>query len=425
VRKIFPSWCVFFLGTALPLFAQGTSRGHEAKSPYLMYMIYLSGVLALLFVWEFVDWMMRKKAQGSMVDSVETINVVEEAPDDDPFRALLKEESAGYAASAQTKPPVESPEEPEEESGAELETIAEEEAPVPQKVEKDEKKEKSKRTIHVDIQPPPSAPEKVAQAPPSQEDKRKIKLAEPVAIDEEGWRDLMQKASQENEKKEEGHQVVVEATTAVIVDQSAVAKKTAELPRAPQEQPEEEEDPWKALLKKSKQEEESTKEVEKPWSTLLKGDKGKSSEPPLPLAEPLSIELGNGRKGDSDSSTDIEPDIRHEKKSGPSSDAQDEADEEARRAQGSDSEAKALDLKVDKKKEDSDEEKKSSSKENIPTFIKKASRVITIPSPFDKGDEKEDQRKSPGVLSTPKDDRKFITLDGSPRKAQDDEKSDD
>jgi hypothetical protein len=422
VRRIIWSSCAFFFVTAVPLFAQSASRPHEGKSPYLMYMIYLSGALVLLFIWEFVDWIVRKKTQVSLVESTETISVVDEAQDDDPFRALLKEESAGYNVISQAKPPAE-PEQAEEPE-LEPETVETyQETPIVQKVEREEKKEK-KRLIHVDIQPPPAAPETVAAGSPVLEEKRKVKLAEPVAIDEEGWRDLMQKASQENEQLTEAKKADVQTAAVLSEEMPAVSKKTKELQQAAVPEPPEEEDPWKALLKKSKQEEESNKEVEKPWSSLIKGEAGKDAES-RPLEAAPIIELGDGRKAADTSSAEIRPIFSGGGKDAEHGADSDAAEAEMKEGQGRVPDVKAIDLKVEKKKEDIDREKKSSSKESIPTFIKKASRVITIPSPFDKGEDKEEQRKSPGVLSSPKDERKFISLDGSSRKAGDEEKSED
>lgn len=260
VQRVTGFVCLLLTFTALPSLCANATASESGKSNYIQLMFLFLTILILLLIWELVEFFLKKKNEMKAGDSAEVVPVISEEPqEEDPFRALLKEETTEYAAAAgQPK------EHQEDEEHASTQIAAPQFISEPLPVV-EEKKERAKRTVHLDVNESPVEVIKEAPPPPkAPEEKKSVKIAaKPAAksnIDEEGWRDLMQKASKEHDDEAPRKETPV----------FSKAKETSR-----EEVPEnvEEDDPWKALLKKSKQEEEVVKEEEKPWSVFLKSEK--------------------------------------------------------------------------------------------------------------------------------------------------------
>ncbi|MGV8119720.1 MAG: hypothetical protein AB2L14_08180 [Candidatus Xenobiia bacterium LiM19] len=257
VQRVTGFVCLLLTFTALPSLCANATASESGKSNYIQLMFLFLTILILLLIWELVEFFLKKKNEMKAGDSAEVVPVISEEPqEEDPFRALLKEETTEYAAAAGQ------PKEHQEDEEREATHIA-----APQFISEplpvvEEKKERAKRTVHLDVNEPPVEVIKESPPPPpkASEEKKSVKIAAKSNIDEEGWRDLMQKASKEHDDEAPRKETPV----------FSKAKETSR-----EEVPEnvEEDDPWKALLKKSKQEEEVVKEEEKPWSVFLKSEK--------------------------------------------------------------------------------------------------------------------------------------------------------
>ncbi len=430
---------LFFL--SLPAYAQGSSRP-GGKSLYLSIMIVLCVLLVLLFIWELIDWIIKKKMQQDTGTGVVSV-VEEETQEDDPFKMLLQEESvqtAAYRASIVEKSDI--PEQPvrvksEEENPPERarptqELVITDMLPPPTEVMEEKKQ---RRKIHVEVE----AESIMESSPPLPAAEEKI----PVSIDEQGWSDLMQKASREKEEKI--------AMAAEEPKSARIVREVRPVAITPPPPDDDDDDPWKALLKKSKEEVKVTRDEDKPWSSLLKSEKSVSPERnPLLMDEKASkpqqekeLQVPVLKETAVDSilttpvSDDISPLVLEKSPASlltpPSRSLQEspsltlksaephslstEREEEALPPEETkplqrmkDAEIKPIDLKSMKKKEDESDEKKSSSKESIPVFMKKASRIISIPSSGEKTEESDEAK--PGVLSTGREQKRVIKLDG-------------
>lgn len=246
-------------------------------SMYLKGIGILGFIFVLLLVWEVTEWMKKRKMTLRGSETSETISVVDDHADEDPFKALLREETASAASSVTQVKEKEARIDVREE----MADIKEEYKPAlsdEDLVARDERRDRPRKVVVVEAPlnaapQTPSAPRESAATP--------VRLPD-QGISEDGWRELMARASQEAEEK---------------------VPKPAEVPAPPAPErdmkpaaggEEEEEDPWKALLRKSKQEEVGIKEEDKPWSAFLKGErktKEIDEEKKLPEAsEPVSIE---------------------------------------------------------------------------------------------------------------------------------------
>jgi len=275
VQRVTGFTCLLLSFTALPSFCANTTSSGSGKSGYIQLMFLFLAALILLLIWELVDFLMKKKGEQKASDSVEAVSMINEEPqEEDPFRALLKEETTNYAVAAAGGQVSEEAEEEKEQSQIAPPQFISEPLPVVE-----EKKERAKRTVHLDTSEPVVEVKKEAPPPPPKppEEKKTVKIASKPDVDEEGWRDLMQKASQDEEPPKR---------------EMPVLSKARETARQEVLENVEEDDPWKALLKKSKQEDEVVKEEEKPWSVFLKSEKprkGKESEDEKEEAGEVSI----------------------------------------------------------------------------------------------------------------------------------------
>ncbi len=250
------SICLLLFLTATPSFCANAASAESGKSGYIQLMFLFLTLLILLLVWEFVEFFLKKKSELKVGDSTEAVSVISEEPkEEDPFRALLREETSGYVAAAAQQTSEHEEEEAESTQIAAPQFISE---PLPVV---EEKKERAKRTVHLDVSEPPAEVKREAAPPPvAPEEKKSAKIPAKPNIDEQGWRDLMQKASQEHDDETPRKEAPVFA-------------RAKESSREEVLETVEEDDPWKALLKKSKQAEEVVKEEEKPWSVFLKSEK--------------------------------------------------------------------------------------------------------------------------------------------------------
>lgn len=279
VQRVIGFICLLLAFATLPSFCVNAAAPEPGKSGYIQLIFLFLAVLILLLIWELVEFFLKKKNEMKMSDSEEVISVISEEPqEEDPFRALLKEETNEYAAAAIQPKEHQEDEEHESTQIAAPQFISE---PLPVV---EEKKERAKRTVHLDVSESPADVNNETPPPPPKapEEKKSVKItAQPVVksnIDEEGWRDLMQKASKEHDDEAPRKEV-------------PVFSKARETPREEVSEAVDEDDPWKALLKKSKQEEEVVKEEEKPWSVFLKSDK---------------MRKGKDDSDEKDSSSDVE-----------------------------------------------------------------------------------------------------------------------
>ncbi|MDQ7822104.1 MAG: hypothetical protein RDV48_04850 [Candidatus Eremiobacteraeota bacterium] len=258
IRKLFCLVSLSLLSILPAWSAQPALPQESIKTKYFQLMMLFLGIFVVLMVWELIDWFQKKKLAASSEEATETVSVVEEeSSENDPFRALLKEESVQFASSSRTK---------EVEHGAqEPPAVVEfaQEVSEPAVVHEERRDKPAKRVVHIDAAPEPA----VLEPPLPQakgEEKHAVMSAEAPPGGEGGWRDLMQKATQEPEERHAG-----KPTRKIRVEEEP----------PPHQEEAEEDDPWKALLKKSKTEDDVAKEEDKPWSVFLKSDKGKREAP--------------------------------------------------------------------------------------------------------------------------------------------------
>jgi hypothetical protein len=448
----------FFLLLASPVFAQGAARP-GGKSFYLTMMVVLFIMLIILLVWELIDSAVRKKRQPDATSG--TINVVEDEPqEDDPFKVLLKEESAASARPA----PLQRSEMPLPKTSVETAELTSPDRAKPTQeltIQEVPEEKKPRRKITVELGQESAEEPELMPEEKATEEKNMIKMSEPAALDQQGWADLMQQASKDREEKDREEKEAKAARSKKPLFEEAKpvtpvreARPPAGIPSLPPPPEEDDDDPWKALLKKSKQEEETTREEEKPWSSLLKSDKSSVPEkaPHLQVEvdeKPQSLELKPellvmpqdnapeppdmaGQIITTHISVNISPEVLEKPvdafesspalKESPLSSGLSlppavererggEAGEETKTPLlAKDEEIISLDLKSAKKKEDESDEKKSSSKDSIPVFMKKASRIISIPTAEEKSEDKDESK--PGILSVGREHKRVIKLEG-------------
>lgn len=412
---------ILLLSNPLPAKAAEAAAGSD-KTRFLHYIFILLAILMVLLLWEIMEWLLKRKAQKAESSLQDVVSVVDEEPEqEDTFRALLREGRDQTFRNSEDSSEKESEDKKMQEESESIVRFSKEEIPEAEPEEK-----KIRRIVQVDsteenevseklhVEQDGNSHEKDSQessessdegakwrdlmkkagddetAVEQQQEKRhkaKVKLS--VATEESsesGWRDLMQKAAQDGTDD-----------TIPVVQKKADEKKSIKQDQDLQasvkktEAAQEEEDPWKALLKKSKNESESDKEEVKPKSVSLKNvalaDEDQETHVKDGVQQAVSVEIEkSSEKDDKNNIKENQPEAGSLIQAVDEIDIDNIAEEKAEilnkdtaelpkkrtislvgekrqtaSAQASKRTIKAIDIGDFKKKEESTEEKKSSS----------------------------------------------------------------
>ena len=404
-------------------FCQNNVMKPSMKGIYFQWIEILGIVFLILMIWEIVDWFFKRKMHMTAVQAPDQVSLVEEH-DDDPFKTLLREETASSSAPAPA-PAREKEEVKIVDSREDIDAIKEDYRPALSDdalVSKEDGREKPRKIVQVEAST-------IERKEPEAE-KKKIPVSGGEPISEDGWRELMQRATEESEE-----------TTIKGKPEEEKAPSLTPVP-APEAE-EEEEDPWKALMKKSKQENVGVREEEKPWSMFLKSDREKKEKAAKDTEEQPEEAIESGAQISDKEISDIfspaetgasdsekmaaiasvidtaAPAAQEEEEAAPVTQKNEKKEEEQtgekikistpsdkkkkgiplvideqkspdedmkkekKRDKIKDKETKAIDLDVSRKKEEVPSEKKSGSqkKKAQSPFTRKASKVISLSSP--------------------------------------------